>query len=103
MNVTTNDTPTEPTTQKRTPKVSRSFDGDDRLSTVVIEAVADAIDCDPHEVTPPLHRSVDLDALDSLFGTQHDGTPRTGGHVAFDHGDCRVLVDGSRVSVYSDA
>lgn len=102
MNVTTNDSPSEPTAQKRTSSVTRTLDPDDQPSTVVIEAIADALDSPAHEVTP-LHQSVDLDALDSLFGTQHDGTPRTGGRVAFDHGDCRIVVDGPRVSVFSDA
>ena len=96
---TTDDSSTERIAQQRTPTVTRAFDSAESPSTVVVQAVVEALDRDAHEVTP-LHRSVDPDALDSLFATKHDGTPRTGGRVGFDHADCRVVVDGPKVAVF---
>ena len=66
-----------------------------RVSTAVITAVADAVDENPTELQTCLYDSIDPDALDDLFQDKYDGTPRTGGHVAF-------TMYGYEVTVYSD-
>jgi len=71
------------------------MDSDERLSITVVLAVADVAGVDAAAIDPILYDSVDPDALDELFSSQFDGTPRTGGHVGF------TLLDHD-VTVYSD-
>ena len=56
-------------------------------SRTVVEAVAEAEDIPPEELRPPtyesLHAVVDPEALDALFATRSDGTPRPAGEVSF--------------------
>ena len=67
----------------------------DRLSTAVIDAVAEAADVEPAELGTSLYDHVDPDALDNIFSDRHNGMPRGSGHVAFN------LLD-YEVTVYSD-
>lgn len=85
---------------KRAPDVERRVAPEDDFSHVVITALTDALNCEIHGITPPLHRTIDLDALDALFGRQYDGTARGDGRVAFVHGECKVVVEPDRVQVY---
>jgi len=62
------------------------------VSTAVVRAVSTIRDCEPSELGD-LSRCVDPNALDSLFGTLDDGTPRTGGTVSFVYSDCRIRID----------
>jgi hypothetical protein len=59
----------------------------------VVDAVADARDCDPLDL-PPLNDAVDPDALDALFADTAGGTPRYGGYLTFHYCDCTVTVSG---------
>ena len=72
-----------------------TYDRDQPLSAVVVEAVADAADADPVELGTRLYDQIDPDALDNLFADRHNGMPRGGGHVTFS------LLD-YEVTVYSD-
>ena len=57
----------------------------------VVDAVADARDCEPIEL-PPLNDAVDPDALDDLFADTPSGRPRYDGHLTFRYCDCTVTV-----------
>ncbi len=65
----------------------------DRISTAVVEALANANDVDPLELDP-LYEAVDPDALDSLFSTT-DGSSRT------HHGKVQFTTNGYEVEVTS--
>jgi hypothetical protein len=54
------------------------LDADRNVSAAVVEAVAEAEGVSPMELQPPLHYSVDVDALDELFRPRRnagDGNP----------------------------
>lgn len=97
----TDRTNTHAESPNRTPNAERRIGVRDRLSRVIVDAVADALDCEQTEV-PPLHASVDPEALDDLFGPRYDGTPRTCGRVEFTHDECEVRVARELVRVYRD-
>ena len=84
-----------------TVEVERRVEPRERASHVVVAAMADALNCERMEV-PPLHDTVDPEALDDLFGPRYDGTPRAGGRVEFTHLDCDVVVERERVRVFCD-
>lgn len=44
------------------------------LSTTIVLAVADALDTDPIDLSPPLYELIDPDALDALFESAGDGS-----------------------------
>lgn len=89
-------------TENRTPDIEYRLDDDERLSRAVVVAISDAEERDVAEV-PPLHGTIDLDALDSLFRPTYDGAARASGRVTFVHGICEVVVEPERVRVYRDA
>lgn len=69
------------------------YDGaPEMLSLGVIEAIAEATGIDQEQTEVPLDRSIDPDALNSIFTDQYDGTPRLGGHVVFSVWDLEVVV-----------
>lgn len=73
--------------------VSRAaFEGDRNVSTVVVEAVADALGVSPIELDPPLHRAVNPDALDALFRSNWSSDRVT--QVSFTYAGCEVTVRG---------
>ena len=74
---------------------SAPYDGEESLSAVVIQAVADAAGLEPAELGTPLYDQIDPDALDNLFSDRHNGMPRGSGRVVF------TLLD-YEVTVYSD-
>jgi hypothetical protein len=86
---------------ERTPNVDRSIGETDQFSHVVVEAMAEASGVEVHEISP-IYETIDADALDDLFGCRHDGTLRTGGRVAFDHGECEIVVEPGRVLIFCD-
>ena len=85
----------------RTPKVKHSVGETDHPSQVVVTAMAEALGVEAHEISP-LYETIDPDALDDLFGHRHDGTLRTGGRIAFDHGECEVVIEPDRILVFCD-
>lgn len=68
--------------------------GIDSLALAVLEAVAEREDTNVTDL-PPLHNTIDSEALDKLFRPKYDGTPREGGYVAF-------IYAGYWVTVYHD-
>ncbi|WP_423750887.1 HalOD1 output domain-containing protein [Salinirarus marinus] len=76
--------------ETNTYRVGRDGDGD--VGTAVVRAVAAARDVDPLDVSP-LNDVVDPDALNALFESKIDGTPRDGGTVQFTLDGCAVTVD----------
>ncbi|MFC4450144.1 HalOD1 output domain-containing protein [Halorussus aquaticus] len=76
-------------------RVSRTALGDDdRISTRIVTAVADAEGIPPTEVTPPLYRVVDPDALNQLFETKWAAS-EDGPHVSFTYCGYEVTVEGA--------
>lgn len=65
---------------------------DESVSVAVIRAVSAVEGCDPCSLRP-LSDVLDTDALDVLFNSQADDTPRTGGHLSFIYSHCRVTID----------
>jgi hypothetical protein len=72
--------------------VSRS-DLDERRSTsaVVVEAVAEAKGVPPTDVRPPLHHSVDADALNDLFCAKRDASSGNSS-ISFNYAGYEVTV-----------
>jgi len=62
------------------------------VSMAVVYAVSAVDGRDPRSL-PPLTRVLDPEALDTLFGPQPDGDPRTGGRLSFTYSGCRVTLD----------
>lgn len=63
------------------------------LSQAVVEAVAEAEGTEPVELTPPLYKAVDPDALDELFAaTRTEG--RMAGEVTFSYKGYEVTACG---------
>ena len=71
-------------------------------SLAIVEAIAAIEACDPRDLPVALYDCIDPDALDALFRTRRDGTPRSGGRVefTFDAYDVCVHADG-RISIRS--
>lgn len=70
-------------------------EGTAKLTTTLVHALADVMDRDVTDAGSLLYDSVDPNAIDRIFSPTGDGSPRAPGHVAF-------VVDGYRVTVYSD-
>ena len=68
------------------------IDADETVSTAVVRAVSAVEGRDPRSLRP-LSDVLDPEALDSLFEPQHDGRPRTGGHLSFIYSNCVVTID----------
>jgi hypothetical protein len=66
---------------------------DVELSVTVVHAVLEVTGEDPTAVD--LNAVVQPDALNRIFATGHDDTPREGGTLEFELAGCRVSVDGS--------
>lgn len=64
------------------------------VTAAVVESVASTVGVDVLDL-PPIHDTIDPDALDTLFeGTNPDVT-RDGGMVSFSYGGCYVTVHAS--------
>lgn len=61
----------------------------ERVTTTIIEAVADAVGADPRELRPPLYDVVDPEAIEALCA--HAGDRSVPGSIRF--GWCSHLVD----------
>lgn len=71
-------------------RLRHDFDGDRRLSTSVVLAVANALETDPLALDERLYDVIDPDALDRLFDAgSGDGGPR---RLSFELAGCSVLV-----------
>lgn len=101
MGTDTSELVTDIGTAERPPDAEHRIENAERVGRAVIDALSAALDCEPYEV-PPLHHTVDLDALESLFGSRYDGTPRADGRIAFVHDGCDVVIESGVVRVYRD-
>ncbi|WP_266082424.1 HalOD1 output domain-containing protein [Haladaptatus caseinilyticus] len=73
--------PTDPPRTTRSPQTP--------ISTLVIQAVAEAEECDPSMVAPPLYDAIDPDALDALYA-------RASPHMEFDYAGHHVEITPAR-------
>lgn len=65
---------------------------DESVSTAVVRAVSAAEGRAPRTLRS-LADVLDPTALDVLFDSRGDGTPRTGGRLSFVYSDCYVTID----------
>lgn len=65
--------------------------GDESVSTAVVRVVSAFVGREPSSLQP-LADVVDPTALDALFDSQSDGTPRTGGRLSFVYNDCLLTI-----------
>lgn len=72
--------------------VDYKIDDEELVGDAVVRAVSAVQGLDPCSIEP-LAGVIDPEALDTLFSDRHDGTPRSGGHLSFVYGGCRVTVD----------
>lgn len=72
--------------------VEYEIGAEESTSTAVIRAVSAVEGRDPSSLGP-LADVLDTAALDGLFDSREDGTPRTGGRLSFVYSTCRVTVD----------
>lgn len=70
--------------------------GNESLSQIVVDALADVIGTDPTTLTPPLYEVVDPEAVDRLCTADGPVTVRFeyDGHTVAVHSDRSVVVDG---------
>lgn len=80
---------------RQTYTVYHDFDGAATVAETVVHAIADVTGMDVTDADFALHDYVDADALNRIFSSKHDGTPRSDGHVSF-------TVVGYRTTVYAD-
>lgn len=67
--------------------------GEQSMTSSIVSGLAEATGKAPEDVAP-LHRSVDTDALESLFGTRLTGDRRSAGMVTVVHDGCLVWIHG---------
>ena len=58
-------------------------DGSATLLSTIVHALTGIVEVDVSQGEFSLYDSVDPDALERIFARKGDGSPRTGGHVAF--------------------
>ncbi|RKD93354.1 HalOD1 output domain-containing protein [Halopiger aswanensis] len=64
---------------------------DESLTVQLVQAIADAADVDPVDLSPPLYDVVDPEALEALFAPTDGGTTRRG-RIEFSYAAYRVTV-----------
>lgn len=64
---------------------------DIHASEAIVLELAETLNVDPLDISP-LANTIDPDAIDRLFGSTGNGTPRRGGRVEFVHDGCTVVV-----------
>ena len=67
-------------------------DGTATLLSTIVHALTAVVDVDVSQGEFSLYDSVDPDALERIFASKADGSPRVGGHVAFTALECEVYV-----------
>ena len=90
--------PRETTTQTRDFRVTHDPDGEARLSTTLVHAMADVLGIDVTEAEALLADEIDLYSLDTLWRLDNTVSPPTG-HLAFSAGNTAITVyrDGTLV------
>ena len=98
----TEDTSQSPARSIYTPAASATA-ADRKLSTAVVEAVAETAGVDPTELGTSLYDCIDPDALDALFAPTYEGAGREGGTVRFEMAGYEVTVSGDSLVEVTDA
>ncbi|QHS15739.1 hypothetical protein GWK26_00470 [haloarchaeon 3A1-DGR] len=62
------------------------------ISTAIVRAVSAVEGRNPLSLRP-LAEVLDPDALDALFGSRDDGTPRPGGRLTCVYSKCHITID----------
>jgi hypothetical protein len=73
--------------------------GESTLPVNIVEEIADREDVDPVELSPPLHETVDPDALRSLATDATSDGIREDIHIEFIHHGYRVSVTDGEVTI----
>lgn len=68
------------------------IEADESVFMAVVRAVSAVEGRDPCSIRP-LTDVLDPSALNALFDSRHDGTPRTGGRVSFVFSNCWVSIE----------
>lgn len=68
------------------------IEANEEISTAVIRAVSAVEGVEPESLRP-LTEVIDPCAINMLFDTQGDGTPRAGGRLSFVYSKCEVTID----------
>lgn len=63
------------------------------LCPAIVDAVSEATGIPADEMKRPLNDVVDVDALEQIFRSRLDGTPRSGGRIQFSYYGCAVVLD----------
>lgn len=73
------------------------------ICPAIVRAVSEATGIPDEEMDRPLNDAIDVDALEGLFRSRLDGTPRAGGRIQFSYAGCRVALDSRRgeIEVYA--
>lgn len=71
--------------------IQYSVAADESLTVQLVQAVADAADVDPVDLSPPLYDAVDPEALEALFAPT-EGGPTRRGRIEFSYAEYRVTV-----------
>jgi hypothetical protein len=71
--------------------MERTVMAEESVSYAVSCAVAEVEGCRPADL-PPLHDTLDVDALDALFPTETDRSSRCEGSLMFDYSDSSVTI-----------
>lgn len=72
--------------------VHHDFGGPAELSTTLVHAISDVSGIDVTDTGFTLNDFVDPDALDRLFESKADGTPRTNGSLSLAVLGCQVVI-----------
>lgn len=87
----------DPDSRFRPVEVTRG--SDEHLTTTVVYALSEALNCAPNDLPVELNQVVDPDALERVFEERGE-TPRGPGRLVFEIADCKVTVTSSgRVTV----
>lgn len=71
--------------------MERTVKADQSVSYTLLCAVADVEGCCPTDL-PPLHDTLDVEALDALFSAETVGSSQCEGSLMFDYSDCSVTI-----------
>lgn len=73
------------------------------MAMEIVEEVAERERVDPEDLTPPLHDSIDAEALDALFTDSVSGARRDGIHLSFTYCGYRIEVaEGREIEIVDE-
>ena len=72
-----------------------TVNADQSVSYTLLCAVAEVEGCCPNDL-PPLHYTLDVDALDALFFSEMDESSKFTGHIEFEYSDSSISIRSDR-------